>query len=305
MNTTAGPTDIPAASDSHGGGAPPLARALPAGGLLYWSVRRELWEHRWLYLAPLIVAGVFLLGFAIGAVRAPLAAPLSIMAAALNFAAGALMLTYVVIALIYSLEALYGERRDRSILFWKSLPVSDLTAVAAKALVTLAVLPLITFVLTVAIQALMLLIASVVLLGKGAGSGALWAQLPVLRMWAALLYHLISAHSLYFAPVYGWLLLVSAWARRAPFLWATLPVAAVLITEKLVFGTSAFAAVLADRMAGGPAAIPFPMGKVLARPPTLLNIEQYLAMPGLWIGLLVFVAFLAAAARLRRYQGPI
>jgi ABC-2 type transport system permease protein len=124
-------------------------------------------------------------------------------------------------------------------------------------------------------------------------------------MWAALLYHLVTSHALDFAPVYGWLLLVSAWARRAPFLWATLPVAAVLIVEKLVFGTAAFAAVLADRVAGGPAAIPFPMGKVLVRPPTLLNIEQYLATPGLWIGMLVFAAFLWAAARVRRYQGPI
>lgn len=306
MNATAGPTDIPEASgDSHGGGSPALTRAPPAGGALYWSVRRELWEHRWLYLAPLIVAGVFLFGFMVGAARVPIAASPAIMAQALNFAAGALMLTYVVIAVIYSLEALYGERRDRSILFWKSLPVSDMTAVTAKALVTLAALPLITFALTVITQALMLLIAGVALLGRGAGAGAPWAHLPVLRMWAALLYHLTTAHALYFAPVYGWLLLVSAWARRAPFLWATLPVAAVLILEKLVFGTSAFAHVLADRMAGGSAAIPFPMGKVLASPPTLLNFERYLAMPGLWIGLLVFAAFLWAAARLRRDQGPI
>lgn len=304
MNATAGPTDIPGASgDPHGGGSPALTRAPRAGGALYWSVRRELWEHRWLYLAPLIVAGVFLLGFGVGAARVAIAASPAIMAQALNFAAGALMLTYVVIAVIYSLEALYGERRDRSILFWKSLPVSDMTTVTAKALVTLAALPLITFVLTVVTQGLMLLIAGMALLGRGAGVP--WAHLPVLRMWAALLYHLITAHSLYFAPVYGWLLLVSAWARRAPFLWATLPVAAVLILEKLVFGTSAFAHVLADRMAGGPAMIAFPMGKVLAQPPTPANIGQFLAMPGLWIGLLVFAAFLAAAARLRRYQGPI
>ncbi len=305
-NTTAGPADVPdTPGDSHDGGSPAVARALPARQVLYWSVRRELWEHRWLYIAPLVVAGVIVLGSAAGAIRAPAGAALLIMPGALNFAAGALMATYAIVAVIYCLEALYGERRDRSILLWKSLPVSDIGAVLAKAFVALLALPLLTFALTVVTQAVMLLTAGAVLAATGMDAGALWTHLPVLPMWLALLCHLIAVHSLYFAPVYGWLLLVSAWARRAPFLWATLPVAAVLIVEKLVLRTSVFAAMLEDRMAGGRAAIPFPMGNVLARAPTLASVERFLATPGLWIGLAIFAAFLAGAARLRRYQGPI
>jgi ABC-2 type transport system permease protein len=306
LNTTAGPAEIPdAPGHSHDGGSPAAVRARPARRVVYWSVRRELWEHRWLYIAPLAVAAVIVLGFAAGAIRANPGAALLFMPGALNFAAGALMATYAIVAVIYCLEALYGERRDRSILLWKSLPVSDLSAVLAKAFVALLALPLLTFALTAVTQAVMLLTAAAVLAATGIGAGALWTHLPVLPMWAALFYHLLTVHSLYFAPVYGWLLLVSAWARRAPFLWATLPVAAVLIVEKLVFQTSVLAAMLEDRMAGGPAAIPFPMRNVLARAPTLPNVERFLATPGLWIGLAVFAAFLAGAARLRRYQGPI
>jgi ABC-2 type transport system permease protein len=306
VNTTTGSADLSEApGDSQRGGSPAAARARPARRVVYWSVRRELWEHRWLYIAPLAVATVIVLGFAVGAMVAPARAALLIMPGALNFAAGALMVTYAIVAVIYCLEALYGERRDRSILLWKSLPVSDISAVMAKALVALLGLPLLTFALTAVSQAVMLLTAGAVLAATGGGAGALWTHLPVLPMWAALFYHLLTVHSLYFAPVYGWLLLVSAWARRAPFLWATLPVAAVLILEKLVFHTSVLAAMLKDRMAGGPAAIPFPMNNVLARAPTLPNVERFLATPGLWIGLAVFAAFLAGAARLRRYQGPI
>ena len=130
--------------------------------------------------------------------------------------------------------------------------------------------------------------------------------MPLLPMWAALLYHLLTVHALYYAPIYGWMLLVSAWARRAAFLWAALPVAAVLIVERLVFNTSAFAHVLLSRLGGGPAAIPFPPpANMPMEAPTLANLEGFLASPGLWIGLAVFAAFLAGAAWLRRRQGPI
>jgi ABC-2 type transport system permease protein len=225
---------------------------------------------------------------------------------ACNFASGVLMLTYLVVAVIYCLEALHGERRDRSILFWKSLPVSDLVTVIAKACFPLLVLPLITFAIIVVTQGLMLLIGSMVFLGRGIGPAPVWAALSLPQMWLAMLYHLISVHALYYAPIYGWLLLVSAWARRACFLWALLPVIAVLIIERLVFNTSVFAHMLVSRVMGGPGAIPFPpRGGMGMQAPTLANIGAFLATPGLWIGLAIFALFLAAAVRLRRYQGPI
>jgi len=302
-------------SKPQGSGSPRPVTALPsAARLAYWSLRRELWENRWVYIVPLIVAGLVLLGFAFGLIKAhfslktgaPLRLPQAWIGEAFNFASGVLMLTYLVIAAIYCLGALHGERSDRSILFWKSLPVSDVTTVIVKAGMPIIVLPAITFALIVVTQAVMSLAAIVVLLGKGVDMAAMWAQMSLLAMWAAMFYHLFTVHALYYAPFYGWLLLASGWARRAVFLWAGLPVVAILIIEKLVFDSAAFAHMLLSRLEGGPAAIAFPPhGGMPMQAPTLGNVAAFLASPGLWIGFAVCAVFLAAAVRLRRYQGPI
>jgi ABC-2 type transport system permease protein len=290
--------------------------ALSPARLMYWSLLRELWEHRWIYIVPLIVAAVFLVGFTIGAARIPFPLPHHVRMPALSLArlvevpfdlaSGILMVTYLVVAVVYCLGALHGERADRSILFWKSLPVSDLITVICKAIIPIAILPVITMAIIVVTQGIMLLAGSAVLLGRGVNVAALWTQMPLLAMWGAMLYHLVTVHALYYAPIYGWLLLVSGWARRAAFLWAVLPIVAVLIIEKLVFDTSLFAHMLLSRLGGGPAAMPFPpRHNMPMEAPTLANLGGFLASPGLWIGLAVFAAFLAAAVWLRRRQGPI
>src|SRR5262245_30973929 len=109
-------------------------RVMSATQPLYWSVRRELWENRAIYLAPLAAAALFLLGFLVSLIHLPsrmraaagldLAKQHEAIAMPYNIAAGLLMATAMVVGAFYCLDALYGERRDRSILFWKSLPVS-------------------------------------------------------------------------------------------------------------------------------------------------------------------------------------
>src|SRR5881227_2959041 len=155
---------------------------------MYWSVRRELWENRSIYIAPLAVAALILFGFMIstihlpGKMRAALAShPLhqqEFIEQPYNFAALLLMATYLIVAVFYCLDALHGERRDRSILFWKSLPVSDLTTVLSKASIPLAALPLIVFAMFVALQVPMLALNIVALLLRGGSVSALWTQLP-------------------------------------------------------------------------------------------------------------------------------
>src|SRR5205814_7704955 len=110
-----------------------------------------------------------------------------------------------------------------SILFWKSLLVSDLTTVLAKTSIPLIVLPLITWAITVVTQTMMLLLANARSLGSDAGAAGLWTHVSLLPMWGVLFYHLVFGHGLWWAPFWGWLLMVSAWARRAAFLWAALP----------------------------------------------------------------------------------
>ena len=282
---------------------------IPESRLLYWSVVRELWESRSIYIAPLAVAALVLVGHLIATIgRAVSVTNLAQRGAILeehySFAALAIMGTTFVVALFYCLDALYGERRDRSILFWKSLPVSDLTTVLSKASIPLVVLPLLTFAITVVTQWIMLLMSSAVSLGSGLSVTTLWTQLSLPQTWLGLLYHLVTVHSLWYAPIFCWLLLVSAWARRAPFLWAGLPLLAIALVEKIAFNTMHFGAMLENRLSGGAEAAMAP-GSTPMDPMTHLTPGHFLSSPGLWIGLAIAAAFLAAAVRLRRSRGPI
>jgi ABC-2 type transport system permease protein len=289
--------------------------ALSATRPMYWCVRRELWENRSIYVAPLAATGVFLFGFLISTVHLPgKVRALSTLDSAQQadavmmpylFAAGIMMAAQIIVGVFYSLDALHGERRDRSILFWKSLPVSDLTTVFSKAIIPIVILPLLAFVLTVALQLIMLLLSSTVLLASGVGLTAWWTQLSLLSMWLMLFSHLIMGHGLWHAPIYAWMLLVSGWARRLAFLWAVLPVLAICVLEKLVFNSAHFASWLGYRLRG-PEVFDFSMHGNFAMH-TLMHADlgKFLSTPGLWTGLAVTAAFLIAAARVRRYRGPI
>jgi ABC-2 type transport system permease protein len=277
---------------------------------LYWSVRRELWENRSLYIAPLAVAAVAVFAFSLSSIVGIWEKPLRLNPEApqapYEMAAGLLMLTGIVLSVFYCLDALYGERRDRSILFWKSLPVSDVTAVLAKASIPLVMLPLIIFAITVAMHWIMLLVSSAVLMVSGQSVATLWTRLSFFQMSMLLLYHLIAAHTLWPAPIYCWLLLVSGWARRAPFLWAILPLLAIGGVETIAFHTSHFAAMVGSRIVGdAPAVVATGSNMFPTNPMIHITPGPFLTSPGLWIGFAIAAAFLAAAVRLRRYQGPI
>jgi ABC-2 type transport system permease protein len=308
-NAPESPLDSPATAPA------PISQTRP----FYWSVRRELWENKSIYMAPLIAAGVVLFGFGITAFSLPrlrlnaLALESTRQRAAIEMpydaAAMMIMFTAFIVGIFYCLDALHGERRDRSILFWKSLPVSDLTSVLAKAIVPLVILPLLTFVIVLATQFIMLLLSTLVLLPSGL-AGTTWQLLPWPRLSLILLYGLVTS-VLWEAPVYAWLLLVSSWARRATFLWALLPWLAISAIEKLAFDTTFFIRMLVNRLTGG-----FEQGFVVVKYPKdahvpvvdrLIELDplKFLSSPGLWIGLVIAAAFLIAAIRLRRSRGPL
>ncbi len=280
----------------------------------YWSVRREVWEHASLYIAPLIAAGVVLFGFSISlmgvAHSARVLAELSDthnsgkLALPFDFAAFAIIVTSVIVAVFYCLGALHNERRDRSILFWKSLPVSDLTAVLSKVFVPLAVAPAIAFAIIFALQFIMLMLGSVALLLHGLSPYALWASVVAPQGWLVLIYGLIVV-SLWNAPIYGWLLLVSGWARRAAFLWAVLPPLALCLVEKIAFDTGNFASVIGYRLTGGFSEAFKSGGQEPWDHTPQPDPIAFLSSPGLWSGLVVAAAFLAAAVWLRRRREPI
>ena len=286
--------------------------AMSATRPMYWSVRRELWENRSIYLAPLVVAAVFLFGFMISTIHLPqrLRAALALdpmqqhklIEQPYAIAALVIMGTTFLVAVFYCLDALHGERRDRSILFWKSLPVSDLITVVSKASIPLLVLPLLTFAITVVTHLIMLLLSTVVLLGSGLSVSTLWSHVSLFQMSLALFYHLLVVHGLWYAPIFGWLLLVSAWARRTAFLWAALPPLAIGVVEKVAFNTSHFATMLGHLFSGGTAGAAS-TGNSMSM--GALTAGHALSAPSFWVGLAFAAACLAAAVRLRRNREPI
>lgn len=299
----------PAAGAANSARRPP-----PRTRPLYWSVRRELWENRSIYLAPLGVGAFVVCGLVVHGITMPShlpgmlgtdpAAPGSA-AMAYRLAAALMFVVVSITGAFYCLEALSGERRDRSIVFWKSLPVSDTTTVLAKALVPLVLLPLAAFAAAVAMQLALFLLSAATLLVQGHGAGALWSELRLLRMWPSILYALV-AMTVWLAPLYAFLLLVSGWARRGAALWAVLPVLALAAIEKLSMDTGRVAAFVVHRLAGWWwEAFVVPPGRYIPFDPMhRVTPGAFFAQPEPWIGLAFAAACLAAAARLRRRRDP-
>jgi ABC-2 type transport system permease protein len=283
---------------------------IPWTSRFYWSVRRELWEFRSIYLVQFAVAGIFLFGFLVSLLRLPhkmrhfsVLDPMQqrkLIAQPFEFAAGLIMAAGFLVGIFYALEALQSERRDRSILFWKSLPVSDGITVLAKASIPMAVIPALSFVLAVVVQLIMLLLSLAVMPASGVSLDTFFGSLPIFQMWLVLAYHLLVLHSLGFAPLYGWLLLVSGWARRLAFLWAVLPLIAVGIMANVVFDSPNLFGFFGDTPGGDG----FTHGMMM-EPLARIHPSEFFGSPIMWVGLSIAALLLACAVRLRRYREPM
>ncbi len=297
-------------SPSETGAAPArFVRTRP----FYWSVRRELFEHRAIWIAPLAGVTLALFGVLIsswkipGRVTAAIAnhAKVEDLMIPYSFVAMGVIVLSCIVAVFYSLDALHGERRDRSILFWKSLPVSDLTTVLSKAAVPLVVLPVIMMAAIFAGQLVALAWSSLVVLFAGLDPWDLWSRLDLGFMWFMIVYGLAFL-SLWWAPVVGWLLLVSAWAKRMPILWAVAPFIGISIIEKIAYNTHNFVSAPTYRLGGGfRLAFMKPGDKGSVDGFADLDLSRTFGNPDMWLGLIVAAVFLFIAIRLRRSRSPL
>jgi ABC-2 type transport system permease protein len=286
-----------------------VARAPEAGisrwRVFLWSVRREIWENQGIYKVPLAVAGMIAIATVFNVVQlgSPLhVAPLDPMTkqpsadAPFIFAALLLMFSTMVVSVFYSVDALYGERRDRSVLFWKSMPVSDTTTVLAKVSIPMLVLPLVTFAVTLVTQAFMLMVGTLF-----ARTGM--SHLDLWTMWWGELFHMVAFHGIWWAPFWGWFLLASAWSRRAPLLTAVLPPLVIGFVEKIAFGSEHFARWVEFRfmgdMNGPPPSHPMSSSWLMPMTPWQLLTDVHL-----WTGFVMTAACLALAVYFRRQRGP-
>jgi len=222
-----------------------------------------------------------------------------------------------VTAMFYLLDALQGERRDRSVLFWKSLPVSDTTAVLTKLFTAMAIAPAIAFAVIIVTQLVVIVLSSIGLLFAGANPAPLWTNLPIFFQVTVVVIYSLIVISLWFAPIYGWLLVVSSWAKRSTFLWAVLPPVALSVLEKVLLRTEYVGDFIAERLFGlyrllggriGQSADDMSDAQVrdsflkLRDLDVAGSLQDFYTSPELWLGVLAAALLLAAAMWVRRYR---
>ena len=138
-----------------------------------------------------------------------------------------------ILMIFYLLDSLYGERKDYSILFWKSLPLSDTMIVLSKLVVAAIVIPFISLITMMLAQTMTLMLQSYTLAEATGAVSLLWQHAELMGFWQSL-FILLMEQSIWFFPVMGWLLLCSVWSRRSPF------IPAVIIPLLLIFVDSSF-----------------------------------------------------------------
>jgi len=313
-----------------------------------WMMRRELWEHRAIWAAPLVVLALLLLGALAGNIfetevhvsadsvesgqadghtsdpapsgsasaevqvvgpgEAVAAMPeekrVGMLAVIYAGVSVAMFMVLGIIGFFYALDALYADRRDRSVLFWKSLPVSDTETVLSKFCVAAVLIPLIAAAAAIAGQLIVAIGGSIKLELTG-GDGGMMLMPQVLGGGALAAVLLAVVSTLWYAPVTAYLLLASAWAPKSPFLWAVLPPIALSMLEKIAFGSNHVGEFLKDRMLA-PIVTLFDDARIGDGPPQAFdiagNISGLLASPGMLLGLVAAAALLAGVVSLRRYR---
>jgi ABC-2 type transport system permease protein len=322
-----------------------------------WLLRREFWENKGSFFwAPAIVALVILLfvggtmGYALAthglgdsvvvvnghqvtrahvANALPLEARMKIADVVANTylaASAPLFGVLPVVVFFYCLGALYDDRRDRSILFWKSLPVSDRMTVLSKVFTALCVAPVITIAIGTAASMVMLLVGLTAASFSGLNLFSLVLSDSDFYLAPLRLIGLLPVYMLWAIPTVGWLLMVSAWARSKVFLWAVgIPLLALGLAQWTNFLMTKFMGVSLDlhkvvhevvaRGLGG--LLPgvwLPFSKVSKE--ALIDEGQRtvsaggvfaeswmtLMQPSVWVGVLAGAAMIYAAIRLRRWR---
>ena len=304
---------------------------------MIWLLKREFWEHRggffWVPLwTGVAVLTLTLLGLLAGEVGLSVRAldvngvpPMLHEVFSHKMLAGTLLGTAALFGLVigivlffYLLGALYDDRRDRSVLFWKSLPVSDAGTVISKAVMAVVVIPLLVFVISLGTWLLLQALLSIFILVHGGSPWALiWGQrnlLPLLTLQIAAL----PAQMLLSLLTAGWLLLCSAAVRSKPFLWAVLiPVLAGIANGWIgLMGVPNVPAYLLwgegiKRLLLG--TIVGPTNEIVAQAAfgrshrdvvnwsiTWHGVADLYATPGMWIGAAIGIAMIAAAVWFRR-----
>ncbi len=293
-------------------------------------IRREFWEHRAFLIAPAIVGAMMVLiaifASSYGDLDMHVSADVpdpdwlqhrdTIVAVLLSSLAMPFGIVMGIVTMFYLLDSLYADRKDRSVLFWKSLPLSDTQTVAAKVLTATVVVPLLTLAAVFITNVLVAFVLSVRL--SGFEQLEVWSTVWQPKIWLqvhGLMLYVLVISMLWYLPIVAWFMLASAWAPRAVILWALLPPILAIFLGKFLFHTWYVAELLGDRIVGwkrfdgGLAAHGMEVdGERFAWPQRVsefIDPAAFFASPDLWGGLIVAGLLLWAIVLIRRRRNEV
>lgn len=293
-------------------------------------LKREVLEHRSIYVTPAAIAVVVVLltltgqvsvsAFGevvdlaiVGASNAAEEHRRTALLAIFGLVTSIFSIGAWIVMVFYSLDALYAERKDKSILFWRSLPITDAETVISKLITALVVIPLAFLAAVIVTHVAILVVISIWVETQGGDAGhLLWGAAPFFDAWAAFLI-IALAYPLWLAPLIGWFLFVSAYTKRSPLLMASLPLIIVPMLEKMLIGTTLFwdaifvrtfrpplSNINFDEMFDEDRAYDFVEQNISIL--SALDLGRFLTSPSLWGGIVVCGLLTAAAIYVRRYR---
>jgi ABC-2 type transport system permease protein len=294
-------------------------------------IKREIWEHRSIYVTPIAIAVVVSLVSLAGMVTvsafdkevnvalfgaANIAGDAERQAALTVFFLGTSWVFLFALAILitfYSLDSLYAERKDKSILFWRSLPITDAETVISKLLTAVFVLPLFTVAAIIVTHLVNLVITTGWVMIKGGNAAHLvWGSVTLFDNWVAALVVTVAS-AIWMSPFIGWFLFVSAFTKRSPLLMAFMPLIIVPIIEWIFFRSKIFASAVFGRGEMIPLFREMDIEHFFDEERMRVNEEvvsllahidigNFLLTPSVWVGVVVCGIFATAAIYVRRYR---
>lgn len=294
-------------------------------------IKREFWEHRSMWVTPVAIASIVILATLTTLVFAgDFAKELDLAIFGAQNIAGDMerkamlsgffvmssplfLLGLVILMVFYTLDSLYAERKDKSILFWRSLPVTDAETVISKLLTALILVPAITLAAVFATHLINLIMTAVWVSMKGGDAGVLiWGSVSLLDNWFAAIIVIYSA-CIWMSPFVGWFLFVSGYTKRAPLLMAFLPLILIPMVEGIFLRSAHFAEAVWGRLAQIPLFSGIDIEAIFEDDRPHLNEEmisllsaidfgKFITSIDTWIGIIVCGLLVTAAIYVRRYR---
>ena len=293
-------------------------------------IKREIWEHRSIWMTPAIIALVISVAILTGqmsisaygehvdiaiagASNADVVHRRVAIMAALGAITGIFAAGAAILIVFYSLDSLYSERKDKSILFWRSLPVTDAETVISKLLTATLMIPIAALAGAFATHLVFMTMSSVWLMIEGGDAGHLiWSSAPIFDVWGAAILTAIAT-TIWMSPFIGWFFFVSAYTRRMPLLLALLPLIILPLMEIALLPTEFLAKAIGSRFTDMPLAgvdfgdlfdddTLFQLSAENVSMIAALDIGRFFASPEVWAGLVVCGLFATAAIYVRRYR---